>query len=557
LETHIKALYDRWVQFSKDKDLDVYVDTATFPGLPLHQMAYFERCFQTNVNVYHLRSDGVALTVYKSRCHFDDTMHVNQFDHHLSYISNLPAYTQKYQCGTYDRHFTRIKSMKGHQLKCTGKTVYNFKGGFYSNPKTIFDKLEEQGIHVQDRVYPWFIVYDFEAMLVLIKESNSAKLTWTQRHEPISVSVCSNVEEFTEPHCIVEPNVEMLVRKMVEYMTRIALRSYELAQQKFADAFAQLDADIINPYRALREDDDDDDYKLNAFLDDDELQEENEKEKNVYKKLKDELDAYCRQSIVLGFNSAKYDMNLVKAYLAKQLDMHCPGETFTVKRNNSYACLANDTFKMLDVASYMSPVVSYAKFLKAFDVAENKRLFPYEWFDGVDKLNHPTLSSHEDFYSSMTDCSISPEDYAYCQHIWSDYGMSTFQDFLIWYNNMDVGPFVQTVENLQKFYFDHGIDVFKTSISVPGLARRMLFDTGRQAGASFALFDHVNSDLYHTIKRDLTGGPSIVFHRHHEVGQTCIRNDFTRPCQKILCFDANALYLEYRPEHADGSICST
>ena len=79
--------------------------------------------------------------------------------------------------------------------------------------------------------------------------------------------------------------------------------------------------------------------------------------------------------------------------------------------------------------------------------------------------------------------------------------MSTFQDFLIWYNNLDVGPFVQAVENLQKIYVDRGIDVFKTSISVPGLARRMLFDTGRQAGASFALFDEANSDLYDTIKR--------------------------------------------------------
>jgi hypothetical protein len=136
--------------------------------------------------------------------------------------------------------------MKRHQLKCTGQTVYNFKGGFHSNPKTIFDKLEEQGIHVQDRVYPWFVVYDFEAMLVPIKESNSAKLTWTQRHEPISVSVYSNIDGFTEPHCIVESNVETLVRKMVEY-----LRSYELAQQKFADAFAQLDADINNPIGAL------------------------------------------------------------------------------------------------------------------------------------------------------------------------------------------------------------------------------------------------------------------------------------------------------------------
>ncbi|CAG2202430.1 unnamed protein product [Mytilus edulis] len=71
----------------------------------------------------------------------------------------------------------------------------------------------------------------------------------------------------------------------------------------------------------------------------------------------------------------------------------------------------------------------------------------------------------------------------------------------------------------------------------------MLFDTGRQAGASFALFDEANSDLYFTLKNNLIGGPSIIFNRHHEVGQTFIRNDFTRPCQKILGFDANALYL--------------
>ena len=82
----------------------------------------------------------------------------------------------------------------------------------------------------------------------------------------------------------------------------------------------------------------------------------------------------------------------------------------------------------------MAPGVSYDKFLKAFDVAENKGSFHYEWFDGVEKLNHPTLSSHEDLYSSMKDCNISPADYAYCQHVWSDYGMSTFQDFLVWYN---------------------------------------------------------------------------------------------------------------------------
>ncbi|CAG2221819.1 unnamed protein product [Mytilus edulis] len=183
--------------------------------------------------------------------------------------------------------------MKRHQLKCTGQTVHRFKGGFYSNPKTIFDKLEEHGIRVQDSLFPWFVVYDFEAMLVPIKESNSDKLTWIQRHDPISVSVCSNVEGFTESHCIVDPTAQSLVQHMVDYMTKIALISYKLAKEKFADAFDQLEADIENPYRALLEDDDEEGYKLDAFLYDEELQEKNEKKKKVFQKLKEELEAYC------------------------------------------------------------------------------------------------------------------------------------------------------------------------------------------------------------------------------------------------------------------------
>ena len=59
---------------------------------------------------------------------------------------------------------------------------------------------------------------------------------------------------------------------------------------------------------------------------------------------------------------------------------------------------------------------------------------------------------------------------------------------------MDSGPFVDAVENLQKYYFDRNIDIFKVSISVPELARRMLFECGRQAGSSFALFDETNKD---------------------------------------------------------------
>lgn len=104
----------------------------------------------------------------------------------------------------------------------------------------------------------------------------------------------------------------------------------------------------------------------------------------------------------------------------------------------------------------------------------------------------------------MKETNITAEDYQFCQKVCFEKGMSSFQDVLVWYNSLDVGHFVQAVENPQKFYFDRGIDLFKTSISVPGLTRRMLFDMGRRARASFALFDEANSDLYFNTKRNLT-----------------------------------------------------
>ncbi|XP_053391895.1 uncharacterized protein LOC128554634 [Mercenaria mercenaria] len=120
--------------------------------------------------------------------------------------------------------------------------------------------------------------------------------------------------------------------------------------------------------------------------------------------------------------------------------------------------------------------------------------------------------------------------------------MNKFQDFLVWYNNLDVAPFVEAVEHFQEFYFNKGIDVFKTAISVPGIARQLLFRSAKEQNANFALFDKDNADLYQTVKQNIVGGPSLILTRYHRAGQTRIR-DGKNICGSILGFDANALYL--------------
>lgn len=61
------------------------------------------------------------------------------------------------------------------------------------------------------------------------------------------------------------------------------------------------------------------------------------------------------------------------------------------------------------------------------------------------------------------------------------------------------------------------------------------------------LLDDTTSEIYSEVRKNLVGGPSIVFHRYHEKDVTKIRaveyGDNAKTCAKILGVDAIALYL--------------
>lgn len=259
-------------------------------------------------------------------------------------------------------------------------------------------------------------------------------------------------------------------------------------------------------------------------------------------KMKKKFEMYCEQIPVLGFNSSRYDLNLIKKHIAKHMYMHQTGG-ITIKKNNSYTCIANDQFKFLDISNYLAAGTSYSGFLKAYDVKESKGFFPYEYLTNADKLLETKLPPHSAFYSSLKGKNITEEEYLYCLDVWRREKMKTMEDFLIWYNNLDVGPFVEAAQRLQKFYFDRGIDVFKVAMTVPGIAREMLFQASKETGASFALFGEEDKDLFQTVKKNIIGGPSIIFNRFSEVGFTNIRHNVNKPCGRIVGYDANALYL--------------
>ena len=53
--------------------------------------------------------------------------------------------------------------------------------------------------------------------------------------------------------------------------------------------------------------------------------------------------------------------------------------------------------------------------------------------------------------------------------------MITFKDYLVWYNNLDVEPFVEAIVKMFEFYQLRSLDLFKDGISVPGLVMKNFF----------------------------------------------------------------------------------
>ena len=60
-----------------------------------------------------------------------------------------------------------------------------------------------------------------------------------------------------------------------------------------------------------------------------------------------------------------------------------------------------------------------------------------------------------------------PENYQWLPHLWTENQWSTFADFLEWYNDLDVTPMIQAIENMNEFYEQKHIDFTHQAISFP------------------------------------------------------------------------------------------
>ena len=551
---------------TKELFLKVYgdLDPASYKGLSLSELSEIESLFQINIQVYKLSRKRNAARNERKVCvkfirnsmklESNRVMHLNLFHNHLSLIVDLKNYGELFICKKCHKVFSSHYNLKRHtniKKECT-RVNFVFKGGVYNCKKTIFQKLAEYGIHTPPEltIYPYKIVFDFESYFTDSKKNNSMTSA-TQiefDHVPLSASVVSDFPNYTEPVCFVREDnraESTLVEQVLDYINQIGIAIGIEMKANFEKVLQSLDTLIVEY----------EDREVKALT----LSKlpKGRACKIPAVSLKCELLNYINRAPVIGFNSGRYDLNLIKREFHSFFSTHDKKEITTVKKCNQYIAVYTEHLVFLDILNYLAPGYNYSSYLTAFVGDTAKGLFPYNWMTSVRKLKCKRLPPRAAFYNSLTCQNITLTEYKSCQQVWREKKMSTFKDYLIHYNNLDVEPFVRAITAHSKFFINRNIDMFKDGLTLPGLTLKFLFQNTCAESTPYILFSKQDRDIHNLVRKNLVGGPSIIFHRRHVSGMSKIRerefSDQSEVCQHILGIDANSLYLKCMEEaHCTG-----
>ena len=116
--------------------------------------------------------------------------------------------------------------------------------------------------------------------------------------------------------------------------------------------------------------------------------------------------------------------------------------------------------------------------------------------------------------------------------------MSSFKDFLRWYNNKDIVPTLEAMQKKIAFYHDKDIDMLKLGCTLPNLANICLHKT---TDAKFYPFTEGDKNILEKIRENFVGGPSIVFTRKAVVDETSVWKS-PNICKFFVGIDASQLY---------------
>ena len=470
--------------------------------------------------------------------------------------------------------------MERHLVTCSERVKHIYPKNVYELRETLFEKLDAFKIPYRkdQKLFINLAIFDFES--ICFKEDSCKQTettTWIGKHVSISVSISSNL--IPEPILLCNANPHYVISSFITALEGLATQSKAQMKLNFIEVETVIKIKLcailkqLNQKRNRTE-------RVSNFVDDCVVEEAEEKDlstqilqmqENQIIDLQERFERYCNVSPVFGFNSPKYDINLINSYLLPNLVNERDIEPTVIQKANQFVSFMFGDIQLLDIMNLLGGATSLVSFLKAYKTKETKGFFPYEWFNCPEKMNNKELPLFDSFFSILRNSNplekgyndfqnfvnsgltteqevtklrmdrIPPtgaENYSCLQSVWKNNNMHYFSDFLKWYNNKDVVPTLEAMQKMIKFYHNKGIDMQKLGCTLPNLAN---FCLHKSTDSKFYPFTESDRDLLEKIREDIAGGPSFVFTRKAVVDETFIRKT-SNLWKSIVVIDASQVY---------------
>ena len=151
------------------------------------------------------------------------------------------------------------------------------------------------------------------------------------------------------------------------------------------------------------------------------------------------------------------------------------------------------------------------------DLVFAKGNYPYEYMNGRDKFLLTKLPPIDAFYSSLSEETLTPEEYDRAQNVWRKFGIENMQQYHDLYLNLDVLLLADVLKNFrQTCILDYGLDPAHY-YTLPGFT----FDAYLKfAEQELNLFTYSEKFLF--IEKSIRGRSGVVSHRHAEANNPLV-----------------------------------
>ena len=377
LDAHTSELFTEFISKSG-------YDPKNFRGVSIDDLPVVEGIVERNIFIYDFDiQDGeyVGELARRSVGKIEKTVKLLRFNNHIIHTNDIDSFFKCFRCPSCDYFFNISDNFNRHLLTCKDRVRHIYPKNAYTLRETIFEKLDGFNIpYTEDqKLFSNVAVFDFESICVPTEELKATETTtWIGKHVPIFVSISSNLQD--APIFLCEKDPELLIIAFVSSLELLAEKSKLQMRTKFQDIentvndrvkkiFDKLNATTLTKslevfdYEDECVEDGDEDDMSTQFL---------RLQKNQLIDLKQHLERYVNILPVFGFNSGRYDLNLIKSYLIPYLICDKEIEPTVIKKANDIISFKFGDVQFLDIMKFLGGATTLDSFLKAYKASETK-----------------------------------------------------------------------------------------------------------------------------------------------------------------------------------------